>query len=84
MDEVVRCVADARIDEERNKNVTTLLSMSLKHGVEIQAELVKERVQDQSCAQSFRRFFRPLSRDGLVAGGYTPCLKDYEEDGHLF
>lgn len=46
LDEMVRCVAVAGIEEERSQKVITLLKMFSKHIVEVRADLVRDRRQD--------------------------------------
>lgn len=83
LEEIVRYVASARIRKVRKENVTTLLHVFWKHGIEVQAEFKKERLHNRGCEPSFRSVHLSLSRSWCVVGGYTPCLKEYVEEGNL-
>lgn len=76
-------VASAGMEEDRNKNMIKLLNIFLNHLIDVLAEIVKERLQDQGCVQSFRSVRVSVSRSGFVAGGYTLCLKDYVKKGQV-
>lgn len=79
MNDIVRCVASARIEEERNENLTKLRNMFSKLGVEVQADLVKKKLQDEGFARSLQIVHLSVSRSRLLDGGYTSFLKDYVE-----
>lgn len=66
LDKTVRCVARAVVDEERNKNVTSLPNMFSRLGVEVLADVETQRLYYEGCAPSFRRVHlrRMLPKDG--------------------
>lgn len=76
-DKIVRCLPAAGIEENRHENVTTFRSIFSKLDVKIPADLVKERLQDQGCTPYFQSVHLSMSRSGVVAGGCTPCVKDF-------
>lgn len=80
LDDTVGYVARVGIEKDSNKNATILLNMFAKHGVELQADLVKERLQDQSYAPSFSSVYLSVPRSGFVALDYTACLQDYVKE----
>lgn len=47
--------------------MTALLDMFLNHGVEVQANLLKKRQQDQGFASSSRSFHLSVTKIGFVA-----------------
>lgn len=52
-DKIVKCASSTGMETERIDTVTTIFNIFLKHGVEVLAEIVKEKLQDQECAPSF-------------------------------
>lgn len=83
LNEILRCVVSTKIGEERNKNVTKSPNMFSTRGVEVLADLGKERVQEQSCARSFQSVYFSVFRNGAFANVYMPCLKNYVEKGNF-
>lgn len=55
----------------------TLLNTCSNKGLKILADLLKTRLQDQGCKQSFRSAHLSVARRRFAASGYTPCLKSY-------
>lgn len=57
--------------------MTTLLQVFSKHVVEVLADLMRERLQDEHCALPFRNVHQSVSRTGSLAGRYIPYLENY-------
>lgn len=62
------------------ESLISLLNILSKYGVQVRADLVNERRQEQRSAQSFRSVHQSVSRRGFVVGGSTVCLDDHVED----
>lgn len=77
MREIVGLVASATIEEDESENVITLPNMISKNVVDELADLSKVIEQEQGCVPSYRSIHLYVSRNWLIAGGYTPRVKDY-------
>lgn len=78
----VRCAASAGIGEDRKKIVTVFSTMFSKLVVEIMADLVKDRVQQQGFVPPPPSVHLYEPGIGLVLGEYTTNLQDYVEEGN--
>lgn len=67
LDEIVGCVGNTGIVEERSKNVTNLLNMSRKPPVEVRVDTLEEALLDKGCATSFRSVHRSVTRGKFVS-----------------
>lgn len=84
LDDVVRYVVSVEKQKDNNKNVETLLNMFSKQSIDVVGSLLEEILQDQLCAKYLKRVHLPVLRSRFVAGGYTPCLVEYIENGDVF
>lgn len=72
MDEIVRCIAGARIEEERNEKLTTLLNIFSKHGVDVLADLLKRDCRIRAVYCLFEAFIYLWRDANLLRVGTVP------------